>query len=320
MHKTEKKSAPRYRVNYVKKYGIHYVGIAPFFALFFAFIAVPLVQGIAMSFTDWSTRLRGGTHFTGLQNYIYLFTSGGTSSTRFLKSLKNLAIYVPTTILIGMSMALLLALLVSQYRGRFYSFLRGTFYIPTVLPLYLCAGIWQWYLNGEGGLVASMLSSVGIGRNINWIYTSGYAIAVCVIVDVWHATGFNFVILSAGIQNISQEYYEASEIDGASIWQQMRYITIPLLEPVLFFVVTYGFISALQVYDIPRILTADTDINALGGPNQVMLFPVMEMVRNVYNGDKAGLGRACAEGVILMGIILLITAFQFARRRKNKER
>ena len=247
MHKTEKKSAPRHRVNYVKKYGIHYVGIAPFFALFFAFIAVPLVQGIAMSFTDWSTRLRGGTHFTGLENYIYLFTSGGTSSTRFLKSLKNLAIYVPTTILIGMSMALLLALLVSQYRGRFYSFLRGTFYIPTVLPLYLCAGIWQWYLNGEGGLVASMLSSVGIGRNINWIYTSGYAIAVCVIVDVWHATGFNFVILSAVIQNISPEYYEASEIDGASIWNKIWHIDIPGILPTILIILILDSGSILSV-------------------------------------------------------------------------
>lgn len=318
MQAAKEKATKQRRINRLKQYGISYLGIAPFFVLFFAFIAVPLIQGIAMSFTDWSTRLRGGTHFTGLTNYIYLFTSGGTSSARFLKSLQNLAIYVPITILIGLSMALFLALLVNQYHGKAHSFLRGTFYLPTVLPLYLCAGIWQWYLNGEGGLVASMLASLGIGRGINWIFTSGFAIAVCVIVDVWHATGFNFVILSAGIQNISPEYYEASEIDGASVWQQMRYITIPLLEPILFFVITYGFISALQVYDIPRILTADTDINALGGPNQVMLFPVMEMVRNVYNGDKAGLGRACAEGVVLMSIILAVTAIQFARRRKNK--
>ena len=319
MQAAKKKITKQQKINRLKKYGINYLGIAPFFVLFIAFIAVPLIHGIAMSFTDWSTRLRGGTHFTGITNYIYLFTSKGRSSARFLKSLQNLAIYVPITILIGLSLALFLALLVNQYHGKTHSFLRGTFYLPTVLPLYLCAGIWQWYLNGEGGLVASLLASLGIGRGVNWIFTSGYAIAVCVIVDVWHATGFNFVILSAGIQNISPEYYEASEIDGASVWQQMRYITIPLLEPILFFVITYGFISALQVYDIPRILTSEMDINALGGPNQVMLFPVMDMVRNVYNGDKAGLGRACAEGVVLMVIILAVTALQFARRRKNKD-
>ena len=85
----------------------------------------------------------------------------------------------------------------------------------------------------------------------------------------------------------------------------------------LFFVITYAFISALQVFDIPRILTQNTDINSIGGPNQVMLFPVMEMVRNVYNGDKAGLGRACAEGVMLMTLIMSVTLIQFRYRKKK---
>jgi len=294
-----------------------YLGLLPFFALFFTFIAVPLFQGIAMSLTDWSTKIRGGIHFTGLTNYLYLLTSGGTSSQRFLKSLLNLLVYVPITITIGLSLALILALVVNQFRGRTHSFFRSSFFVPTVLPLYLCAGIWQWYMNSTSGLVASNLASIGIGTGVTWNQSPGYAIAVCIIIDVWHATGFNFIILSAGIQNISPDYYEASEIDGATIWQQMRYITLPLIEPILFFVVTYGFISALQVYDIPRILTQNTNINAIGGPNQVMLFPVMEMVRNVYNGDKAGLGRACAEGVMLMLIIMSVTLFQFKRRKKK---
>lgn len=300
-----------------RQVGVSYLGLLPFFTLFFAFIAIPLVQGIAMSFTDWSTKLRGGVHFTGLTNYIYLLTSGGTSSQRFTKSLLNLLIYVPITITIGLSIALLLALVVNQYRGRTHSFFRGSFFIPTVLPLYLCAGIWQWYLNSETGLVASNLAKLGLGAGVTWTQTPGFAIAVCVIIDVWHATGFNFVILSAGIQDISPDYYEAAQIDGATIWQQMKYITLPLLEPVLFFVITYAFISALQVFDIPRILTQNTDINSIGGPNQVMLFPVMEMVRNVYNGDKAGLGRACAEGVMLMTLIMSVTLIQFRYRKKK---
>ncbi len=301
----------------VRQYSLSYLGLLPFFALFITFIIIPLVQGVAMSFTDWSTKLRGGTHFTGFTNYIYLLTSGGTSSQRFLKSLYNLLVYVPVTVAIGLSISLLLALVVNQFRGRTHSIFRGSFFIPTVLPLYLCAGIWQWYLNAETGLVASNLATLGIGSGVTWTQTSGYAIAVCVIIDIWHATGFNFVILSAGIQDISPDYYEAAQLDGASVWQQMKYITLPLIEPILFFVVTYAFISALQVYDIPRILTQNTDINSIGGPNQVMLFPVMEMVRNVYNGDKAGLGRACAEGVMLMTLIMGVTMIQFKRRKKK---
>ena len=226
-------------------------------------------------------------------------------------------IYVPITIGIGLTISLSLALVVNQFRGRVHKFFRGSFFVPTVLPLFLCAGIWQWYLNSETGLVASNLAKIGIGTGVTWTQAPGFAIAVCVIVDIWHATGFNFVILSAGIQDISPDYYEAAQIDGASLWQQIKYITLPLLEPVLFFVITYAFISALQLYDIPRILTQNTDINSLGGPNQVMLFPVMEMVRNLFIGDKAGLGRACAEGVMLMLLIMGVTLIQFMRRRKK---
>jgi multiple sugar transport system permease protein len=300
-----------------RRYAVNYLGLAPFFVLYITFILIPMIQGIAMSFTDWSTRSRGILNFVGIKNYIYLLFSGGTSSRRFLRSLQNLFVYVPITILIGLSIALVLALIVHQFRGKLYSFFRGAFFIPTVLPLFLCTGIWQWFMAPDVGLVTSILAKIGIGRNIAWTSTSGYAIAICIIIDVWHAAGFNFVILSAGMQDISKEYYEAAEIDGASTFQQMRYITLPLLEPIMFFVITYAFISALQVYDIPWILSNDTSINAIGGPGQVMLFPVMEMVRNVYSGDASGLGRATAEGVMLMTIIMSVTLIQFKARRKR---
>ncbi|MCI5800737.1 MAG: hypothetical protein SOX72_07780 [Oscillospiraceae bacterium] len=81
--------------------------------------------------------------------------------------------------------------------------------------------------------------------------------------------------------------------------------------------VVYSFLSALQVYDIPWILTGYDDMNAVGGPNQVILFPVMEMVRNVYLGGDSGLGRACAEGVVLMSVIMVITLIQFKVRKKK---
>ena len=111
---------------------------------------------------------------------------------------------------------------------------------------------------------------------MDWANTAIYAIFMVVMIDVWHAVGFNFVIISAGTKDISPDLYEAAELDGASSWQKMRYITIPLLEPIMFLVITYGFISALQVYDIPWILSNNSDYNSIGGTGQVMLFPVME--------------------------------------------
>ena len=301
----------------LSRHAINYVALTPFFALFIFFILVPMIQGIAMSFTDWSTSSRGEIHFVGLENYINIFSGKGSASKRFLISLKNLAIYVPLTIVIGLSIALALALIVSQFRNRTYSFLRGAYFFPHVLPLFLCAGIWQWYMSSDMGLIASNLARLGIGANVIWKDTPGYAIALVILIDVWNSVGFNFVIFLSAIQDISPDLYEAAEIDGASTFQKMTKITIPLLEPILFFVITYSFISALQVYDIPWILTNTTDINAVGGSNQVMLFPVMEMVRNVYKGGKSALGRAAAEGVILMTIIMTITVIQFKLRKKK---
>lgn len=301
----------------IRKYGAIYVALTPFFILFICFILIPMIEGMAMSFTDWSTSSKGEINFVGFENYANLFSGKGSASKRYMASLTNLLIYVPITVAVGLFIALALALIVSQFRNKAYNFFRGSYFFPTVLPLFLCAGIWQWYMASETGLIASNLAKIGIGTNTIWKDTPGYAIALVILIDIWNSVGLNFVIFSTGIQDIPRELYEAAEIDGASTFKKMTKITIPLLEPILFFVITYSFISALQVYDIPWILTNTTDINAVGGANQVMLFPVMEMVRNVYKGGKSALGRAAAEGVILMSIIMVITLVQYKLRRKN---
>jgi multiple sugar transport system permease protein len=299
----------------IKRYGVHYLGLLPYFSLFIIFIFLPMIQGIAMSFTDWSMRSKGIVHFTGLENYRYLLFSSGVSARYFQTAIKNIVIYVAFTVPIGLSIALALALIVNQFTGKIYAFFRGAFFIPTALPLFLATGIWMWFMSADTGLVASMLAKIGIGRDIIWKNTPGYAIALCVIIDAWHAVGFNMVILSAGMRNISREYYEAAELDGASVFQMIRYITIPLLEPILFVVTVNALISALQVYDIPWIISGD--VHTAGGPDQVMLFPVMEMVRNIYSGGTSALGRASAEGLMLMMVIMVITFFQFKLRRKK---
>ena len=317
MKKKEKQTQKKPRGFLKKEYLMNYLGLLPFFSLFLVFMLYPFVYGIAMSFTDWSVSSRGKVNFTGLANYKFILSGEGVSSERFLTSLKNLLIYVPVTLLIGMSIALMLALIINNLGRKGYGFFRGVFFTPYALPLFIGAGIWQWFMTPGTGRVSQLFAKIGIGVGVDWANTAIYAIFMVVLIDVWHATGFNFVILNAGTNDISPDLYDAAELDGATSWQKMRYITIPLLEPIIFMVVTYGFISALQVYDIPYILSSTTDANGIGGPGQVMLFPVMEMVRNVYLGSPSGLGRAAAEGVILMGIILLITLIQFRFRRKN---
>ena len=303
--------------NTVRKHWTSYLGLLPFFALLVIFIVIPIITGIYRSFTDWSMSSRNEINFVGLENYKYLLAGEGTTSKRFIKSLGNMAIYVPITVVISIGIALVLALIVTQLNDKLYKFYRSVYYVPTVIPVFLCVAIWQWFMTTDTGLVTSLLSKIGIGAGVSWAETKGYALAEVIIIDVWNMIGFNFLIILAGMKDISPELYEAADIDGATTIQKMKNITIPMLEPVLFFVITYAFICAIQVYDIPWILSGYDDMNAVGGPDQVMLFPVMEMVRNVYNGGAYGLGRACAMGVLLMLIIMVITAIQFKGRKKN---
>ncbi|GAB2530172.1 carbohydrate ABC transporter permease [Paramicrobacterium agarici] len=294
-----------------------YLGLAPFFILLLVFVVAPMIYGLAMSFTDWSVSSRGEVNFVGFENYYYILGGESLTSERFFKSLLNLAIYVPITVAIGLAVALALALVVNNLPDRIYRFLRAAYFVPTVLPLFLCVGIWLWLMNSDSGLIASNLAKVGIASDINWVNTAGWAIVMVVLIDVWHAVGFNFIIFSTGMQDISQDLYDAADLDGANVFQKMTRITIPMLEPIIFFVITYSFISALQVYDIPQILTSGSDPNQVGGPDQVMLFPVMEMVRNVRVGSESGLARAAAEGTVLMVIIMAVTFMIFKLRRKR---
>ena len=126
-----------------KEYMFNYLGLLPFFILFTVFMLYPFFYGVVMSFTDWSVSSREGINFVGLANYQFILSGEGVSSERFLTSLKNLCIYVPITLLIGMTTALLLALFVNQLKRRSYGIFRGIFFtfipfalVPIILSLF----------------------------------------------------------------------------------------------------------------------------------------------------------------------------------------
>jgi len=135
-------------------------------------------------------------------------------------------------------------------------------------------------LTPDYGFVNRILVFFGL-PSVAWLTDPAYMIPAAVIVDVWRSTGFNMIILLAGLNGIPTEYYEAAKVDGANTAQQIIYITIPQLEPVLFLVIVNGFISALQIFDAPWLLTQST-YTAYGGPQQGMLFPVMDIMGRAF--------------------------------------
>ncbi|GKI14410.1 sugar ABC transporter permease [Oscillospiraceae bacterium] len=303
-----------------RRYGKHYLGLAPFVIFFAVFILWPMLYGLVMSFFDWSTRTGDALTFVGLENFKTVLSEGTQQGKRFLTSLKNLSVFVALVVPLNLLFATLISLVINQFRGRMHNFLRGAFFMPYVAPFFLATGVWLWLMSADTGLVAVLLAKIGIGEGVTWRLTPGYFTAFLIIIDLWRAIGFNMIILTAGMKNIPGDLYEASTIDGASTFQQWVHITIPMLEPVLFFVIVNCFIGAIQTYDIPWVLSNSSAVGVIGGKGAFASYPVMEIVGNVYSGKAGNLGRACAEGFVLMLIIFAITLVQIVYRgRKNKD-
>jgi multiple sugar transport system permease protein len=287
------------------RYLKHYLMLAPFFILFTAFYLAPMVYGLGISLTKWD-----GIHeptFVGFQNYANI-----VQSRYFLKSFTNLLKYVLSDVPIGIAMALIISLVVERFKGGSADVFRSAYFLPTVIPLFLAAAVWRWMLTPDYGIVNLLVGLVGIS-SIDWLNDPTYMIPSAIMVDLWRATGFNMIILLAGLKAIPPVYYEAARVDGANTRQQIRHIAIPELEPILFLVIVNGFISAFQVFDVPWLMS-NSAFTAYGGPLQGMMFPVMDMMGRAFGSLR--FGEAAAYAFILLILILIVTVIQFVARRR----
>lgn len=289
-----------------KKYVPHYLMVAPFMVLFAIFFLYPIISGFIYSFYEWNAVTEA--RFVGLGNYQNILASRD-----FDKAIWNLARYIVIPVPLGILVAFGLALLVESFTGFWSNFFRNAFFMPVILPAFLAATIWRWIYTPNFGLLNMILGWFGIS-SVNFLNNTGTMLYSLIAVDVWVSAGFNMVIILAGLKNIPVHFYEAARLDGANKFQQIIHVTIPMLYPVLFFVVTYSFISALQVFDVPWLLTGSSFAN-YGGRSNALLFPVMDMMGRGFGGLK--FGQAAAYGFILTSIIVLFTAAMFIFRKKE---
>lgn len=284
-----------------------YLMIAPFMVLFVVFFLYPIASGLYYSFHDWNG-MRAPA-FVGLSNYTALI-----GSRDFTRAMTNLFVYIAITVPLGILAALGLALLVDSFTGRWANFFRNAYFLPVVLPAFLAATIWRWIYAPNFGLLNMMLGWFGL-PSVNFLNDTGTMMYALIAVDVWVSAGFNMVILLAGLKNIPSELYEAARLDGASKWQQIVHITVPMLGPVLFFVVTYSVISAMQVFDKPWLLTGSS-FAEYGGRRGALLFPVMDMMGRAFGELKFGL--ASAYGFMLTLAIVAVTALMYLLRSRKE--
>ncbi|WP_410771371.1 carbohydrate ABC transporter permease [Fontibacillus sp. BL9] len=289
------------------KYKYPYLFIAPAILLLTVFSILPIIIALVISFTDMD--LLGladfsNIHGAGFTNYLGLF-----KDPVFIKSIVNTGIYViigvPLVILFSMAAALLLNYGTSWLFNTF----RVVYYLPSITNIVAVAVVWGYLYNSRYGLFNYILSWFGIPGQA-WLQDPMLAKLSLILMAVWKAIGLNMIIFLAALQGIPRSYYEAAEIDGATGWKKLRYITIPLLSFATFFVTITTLIGWIQFFEEPLVMTK-------GGP----LNGTMSMALFIYNnGFKlSDFGYAASGSFVLFIIIIIATIVQFLVKRKEVE-
>ncbi len=270
-----------------------FIFITPWLLGFLIFTAGPMLTSLWLSFQKYDLH---SSKFVGVENYRRLFYEDPL----FWKALKNTFVYAIFAVPLGIIGSLCLALLLNQKVGAQKLF-RTLFYLPSLVPAVASALLWQWIFNADNGVLNTFLHWVGLPA-VEWLQDEKYTMSAFILMSLWGVGGGRMVIFLAGLQGISDSYYEAARIDGAGPWSQFRNITLPLLSPVMFFNLILGVIGAFQVFTSAYVMTG-------GGPNNASLFYALYLFRNAFEYFK--LGKASAMAWVLFVILLVLTAIQF---------
>lgn len=226
-------------------------------AFLFLLSGLPLLYNVLMSFQEVDMFSMGqlARPFVGFRNYVDLFNQPETFGI-----LLNTAIFVTASIagqfVLGFGLALFFG---TQFPGA--SWLRGLFLVSWVMPGLVVGAIWNWILSGDYGVLNFLLTATGItDGNIYWRSDPSYSLWAVILANIWLGTSFNMILLSVGLSSIPRDLYEASELDGANVFQRFWTITLPMMRSTIGAVVALGLIFTLQQFDL---FAAITD----GGPN-----------------------------------------------------
>lgn len=280
---------------------IGYAFILPVLVLFVLFRIWPAVHGVLLSFQDY--RINGDSTWLGLENYRDL-----VDDSIFWGALRVTATYALIAVPLTTTVALGLALLINRaLRG--ISFFRAIYFLPYVTSLVTVSVIWSWVYRGDGGLLNSILTSLGLDP-VRWLTSQQMVIPSLAIMAAWKGVGYSMMILLAGLKAIPETLTEASKVDGATSWQTFWRITLPNLRPVLFFVIVIESIGAFQVFDPMYVMTN-------GGPIRASYSLVYMLYDESFKFQNFGYGAAI--GMVLFGItfcVMMIQRLMFGREEK----
>lgn len=291
-----------------------YFLVAPTLILIFVFTIWPTTQTVVGSLYKPPLTVRQEEQFVGLQNYIDLFDASRTTrpdiSAVFTKILVNTLIFTTSTVLVSVPLAFIFALLLNR-RLRYLGVWRFSLFYPALLPLIGAASIWSFIYADTIGLANTVLRSFGLPA-VQWLNIQSMSLLSVIIVIIWKQSGYYMIFYLAGLQSIPRDIYEAADLDGANIWQQTRFITLPLLRRTTLFIMVVAFTAGFQMVEQLEAL-------GLGGPNDssnLLLYFVFQKF-----SDPRNWGYVNAITMILLLILMLftVTNFYFFEWRRIKD-
>jgi multiple sugar transport system permease protein len=271
----------RFRLTSDEKWGIAFVTLFPVaFSLF-------------LTFSTWN--FRAPPELIGLGNFERVF-----SDPDFFRALGNTAVIafgiVPLTVMISLGLALLTR---RDFPGL--GVFKTGFFLPLITTSAAIATVWYWMFAPDFGLINAFLGVFGIAGPA-WLRDPAWAKIAVVIMIAWQGMGYYYLLFLAGLKQIPAEYYEAAAIDGAGMLAQFRFITLPMISPTMFFVITTMVIGAVSTFDVAYILTR-------GGPAKSTFTIVMYIYQEAFQFFR--MGPAAVASWVLFAALFIVTAIQF---------
>ena len=288
----KKVSARRIRENF---WG--WVFILPTIAGLIILNIYPMIDTIRQSFYKTGDFGKGNV-FVGLKNYEKVLGDGEVWQALW-NTVKYAIVEVPISIIIAL---LLAAILNRKLKGR--DVFRTIFFLPMVVAPAAIAMVWKWLYNSNFGLINNVFHI-----KVNWISDPKIAIYSIAVIGIWSVLGYNMVLFLAGLQEVPRDYYEAASIDGANAFEQLIYITIPLISPTIFFVLVTRIIGAMQVFDLIYMMI---DLNNPAWKKTESL--VFLFYKYSFEQSKKGYGATVI--VVLLAVIMILTVVQLIGQKK----
>ena len=273
--------------------------ILPSLIGFTLFYAIPAVRGVLISFTNWD--LLTPSKSVGLANYAKLL-----QDPNFWNSLKVTVYYVLLNIPLQTVLAMVIAVMMSRLTKSII--IRAMIILPWLMPGVVVGLLWLWLLDPNIGIVNVALRSLGVGT-IPFLNLPKYAMPSVAMINIWQYVGYTALLLFAGLQSIPSSVYEAASIDGASETQMFWRVTVPLLRPVLVFVLVTSSIGSFQIFDTVAITTKGGPVNA----TKVLNWYIYEQAFSRFN-----MGYATAISLALFLILILISIVQMRLMRAGE--